>query len=335
MSQNDSYDNYFIIQESSMKKTVILNSAKFNFDQKLDFSNLKKISDVTEYSSSTADEIPGRVKDINILITKELPVPADLIKKLPDSVKLICEAGTGFNNIDIAAAKEKNIIVCNVPGYSTDSVAQLAFSFILNLSSSIKQQQLMIKQKNFDNFTRFLQVPHSEIKGKVLGVIGAGTIGKQVIKIALAFGMKVLFYDLNPGSWGDGDVTSSSIDELLKQSDFVTLHCPLTADTRYFLDKDKLKLMKPSAFVVNTSRGALIKENDLIEALKNKQIAGAALDVLDPEPPSIDNPMFEMENVILTPHIGWQTIEARQRLVERLTENISSYINGKPVNVVN
>lgn len=318
-----------------MKKTVILNSAKFNFDQKLDFSNLKKISDVTEYSSSTADEISERVKDRNILITKELPVPADLIKKLPDSVKLICEAGTGYNNIDIAAAKEKNIIVCNVPGYSTDSVAQLAFSFILNLSSSIKQQQMMIKQKNFDNFTRFLQVPHSEIKGKVLGVIGAGTIGKQVIKLALAFGMKVLFYDLNPVSWGDSDVKASSIDELLRQSDFVTLHCPLTAETRYFLDKDKLKLMKPSAFVVNTSRGALIKEHDLIEALRNKQIAGAALDVLDPEPPSLDNPLFEMENVILTPHIGWQTLEARQRLVERLTKNISSYINGIPINAVN
>lgn len=318
-----------------MKKTVILNSAKFNFDKRLDFSRLEKISEVTMYDTSTADEILKRIQHQAIIITKELPVPADLIRKFPDSVELICEAGTGYNNIDIAAAKEKNITVCNVPGYSTDSVAQLAFSFILNLSSSIKQQQLMIQQKRFDSFTRFLQVPHSEIRGKVLGVIGSGTIGKQVIKIALAFGMKILSYDLNPVSWDDVNVESASIDDLLKQSDFVTLHCPLTPDTKHLLDKNKFNLMKPTAFVVNTSRGALINENDLIEALKNKQIAGAALDVLDPEPPSLDNPLFEMENVILTPHIGWQTFEARQRLVERLTENISSFINGKAVNVVN
>jgi glycerate dehydrogenase len=318
-----------------MKKTVILNSAKFNFDNKLDFSQLEKISEITKFDASAADKILERVKDQNILITKELPVPGDLIRQLPSSVELICEAGTGYNNIDIAAAREKKITVCNVPGYSTESVAQLAFSFILNLSSSIKQQQLMIKQKNFDNFTKCLQVHHSEVQGKVLGVIGAGTIGRQVIKIARVLGMNVLFYDLNPGTWDDSNVKSASIDDVLRQSDFITLHCPLTADTKHFLDKGKLKLMKPSAYVVNTSRGALIKESDLIEALKNNQIAGAALDVQDPEPPALDNPLFEMENVIITPHIGWQTIEARQRLVGRLTDNISSFINGKPVNVVN
>lgn len=318
-----------------MKKTVILNSAKFNFDNRLDFSRLEKVSEVLKFDSTPSSSILEKIQNQNILITKELPVPGELIKQFPASVELICEAGTGFNNIDIASAKEKNITVCNIPGYSTDSVAQLAFSLILNLSSSIKQQQLMIKQKNFDNFTKSLQVPHSELKGKILGVIGAGTIGKQVIKIARAFGMNILFYDLNPGSWDDSNIKSASIEEIMKQSDFITLHCPLTADTRYLIDKNKLQLMKPSSYIVNTSRGALIKESDLIESLKNKQIAGAGLDVLDPEPPALDNPLFEMENVILTPHIGWQTIEARQRLVEQLSINISSYISGKPVNVVN
>lgn len=318
-----------------MKKTVILNSAKFNFDNKLDFSQLEKISEVSKYDSTAANAILDRIENQNILITKELQVQGHLIKLFPSSVELICEAGTGFNNIDIAAAKEKGITVCNVPGYSTESVAQLAFSLILNLSSSIKQQQLMIKQKNFDNFTKFLQVPHSELKDKTLGVIGAGTIGRQVIKIARAFGMNVLFFDLNPGSWDDSNVKPAAIEDIMKQSDFITLHCPLTEDTKYLIDKSKLQLMKPSAYVINTSRGALIKEDDLIKALKNNQIAGAGLDVLDPEPPAPDNPLFEMENVILTPHIGWQTIEARQRLVERLTENIASYLSGKPVNVVN
>ena len=318
-----------------MKKTVILNSAKFNFDNKLEFSGLEKITDITIYNSSSADEIAGRVKGHNIIITKEMPLPSDIIKNFPDSVELICEAGTGYNNIDTAAANEKNIKVCNVPGYSTEAVAQLAISSILNLSSSIPQQQIMIKQKKFDNFTKCLQVPHYEVQHKVLGVIGAGTIGKQVIRIARALGMKILFYDLNPGSCNDNDVRSASIEEILKNSDFITLHCPLTDDTRHFLDKDKLKMMKPSAFVINTSRGALIKESDLIDALKNRQIAGAALDVQDPEPPSLDNPLFEMDNVIMTPHIGWQTYESRQRLVKRLTENIASFISGNPINVVN
>ncbi len=318
-----------------MKKTVILNSAKFNFDNRLDFSRLEKVSEVLKYDSTPSDSIIKKIQNQNILITKELPVPGELIKQFPSSVELICEAGTGFNNIDIAAAKERNITVCNVPGYSTESVAQLAFSLILNLSSSIKQQQLMFKQKNFDNFTKHLQVPHSELNGKILGVIGAGTIGRQVIKIARAFGMNVLFYDLNPGSWNDNNVKPATIDEIIKQSDFITLHCPLTADTRHLIDKSKLQLMKPSSYIINTSRGPLIKESDLIEALQNKQIAGAGLDVLDPEPPALDNPLFEMDNVILTPHIGWQTIEARQRLVEQLSVNVSSYINGKPVNVVN
>ena len=314
---------------------MILNSSKFNFDNLLDFSSLEKVSEVLKYDSTPSDAIIEKVQNQNILITKELFLPGDLIKQFPSSVELICEAGTGFNNIDIAAAKEKNITVCNVPGYSTESVAQLAFSLILNLSSSIKQQQLMIKQKNFENFTKHLHVPHSELNGKILGVIGAGTIGKEVIKIARVFGMNVLFYDLNVGSWDDSNVKSATIEDIMKQSDFITLHCPLTPDTRYLIDKSRLQLMKPSSYIINTSRGPLIKESDLIDALKNKQIAGAGLDVLDPEPPALDNPLFEMENVILTPHIGWQTIEARQRLVEQLAVNVLSYINGKPVNVVN
>jgi len=140
---------------------------------------------------------------------------------------------------------------------------------------------------------------------------------------------------MKPGQPESDNIRSASIDEIMKQSDFVTLHCPLTSDTKYLIDKDKLQQMKPSAYIINTSRGALIKESDLIDSLKSKRIAGAALDVQDPEPPAPDNPLFEMENVILTPHIGWQTIEARQRLVERLTDNIVSYIAGKPVNVVN
>lgn len=314
--------------------TVFLNSAKMNFDKKLDFSPLNSLVNVTEYDSSNPTEIIERVIDQNIIITKELPLGRELISQFPPSVKLICEAGTGYNNIDMEAAKEKKIVVCNVPGYSTESVVQLAITFILNLSSSLVKQQLMIKENNFDNFTKNLQIPHFEVQNKTLGIIGAGAIGRQVMEIASILGMNILVYSRTPRSWDKPNVQSVSLQSLLQQSDFVSIHCPLTEDTKHLIDKDKLKLMKPTAFIINTSRGAIIKENDLINALQNREIAGAALDVQDPEPPELNNPLFKMKNVILTPHIGWQTLEARQRLINLLAANIESFINKKPINVV-
>ncbi|MEA4825423.1 MAG: NAD(P)-dependent oxidoreductase [Clostridium sp.] len=318
-----------------MKNTVFLNSAKLDFDNKLDFSQLAKLTTITKYDTSNDADILEKVKNQDIIITKELPLGRDLISQFPPSVKLICEAGTGYNNIDIAAAKEKNITVCNVPGYSSEAVAQLVITFMLNLSSSLTLQQVMINQGNFDNFTKFLQVPHFELHNKVLGVIGAGAIGQSVMKIALALGMNILVYSRTPKSFNNPNIKFVSLEELLKESDFVTLHCPLTDNTKHLIDKDKLNLMKSSAFIINTSRGAIIKELDLIEALKNKKIAGAALDVQDPEPPELDNPLFTMDNVILTPHIGWKCIESRQRLINLLADNVEAFIQGKPINAVN
>jgi glycerate dehydrogenase len=317
-----------------MKNTVILNGAKLDFDNKLDFSSLAKLTTVTKYDVSSNEEILERVKGQHIIITKELPVGRDLISQFPSSVELICEAGTGYNNIDIAAAKEKNIAVCNVPSYSTEAVAQLVITFLLNLSSSLIQQQVMLHNKNFDNFTKHLQVPHFELQGKTLGIIGAGAIGKEVIKIALTLGMNILVHSRTPKSWGEARVQSVSLEELLKQSDFVSIHCPLTTDTRHFINKDRLKLMKPTSFIINTSRGPLIKETDLIAALQQGEIAGAALDVQDPEPPELNNPLFDMDNVILTPHIGWRRLESRQRLIKLMADNIEAFIKGNPINIV-
>lgn len=316
-------------------KTVFLNAAKLDFDNKLDFSPLKELTTLTNYEASSNDEILERVQGQDIIITKEMPVGRDVISQFPPSVKLICEAGTGYNNIDIVAAKEKNIAVCNIPSYSTEAVAQLAITFVLNLSASLPQQQLMLERKNFDNFTKYLQVPHFEVQGKTLGVIGAGAIGRHAIKIALVLGMKVLVYDPFPKPWDDENVKFVSVEEVLKQSDFITLHCPLMADTKHIINKDRLKLMKPTAYIVNTSRGPLINEADLIEALNNKTIAGAALDVQDPEPPALDNPLFSMDNVIMTPHIGWRRYESRQRLINLMADNIKAFLQGQPINVVN
>lgn len=317
-----------------MMKTVFLNSGKVNFDEKLDYSPLTNLSTVTSYHSSNHTEILTRVKGHDIVITKEIPLGKELIRDFPPCVKLICEAGTGFNNIDMDAAKEKGITVCNIPGYSTDSVAQLAVTLMLSLSSSITRQQNMLYSNNHDNFTKYLQVPHFELRGKTLGIIGAGTIGQRVITVALALGMKILTYNRNPKTWDDPNIKSVNLDELLVESDFVSIHCPLTPGTKHLIDMDKLNVMKPTAYLINTSRGAIIKETDLVIALQEGRLAGAALDVQDPEPPSPTNPLFSMDNVILTPHIGWQTFEARQRLIGLLADNIEAFILGKPVNVV-
>lgn len=318
-----------------MNKIAFLNSSSIDFDSQLDFSPLMKLGEFSSYNVTSEQEILEKVIDQNIVITKELPLPKHLIEQFPPSVKLICEAGTGYNNIDLPAAKEKGILVCNVPGYSTEAVAQLAITFILNLNSSIIQQQRMIERDNFSNFTQHLQVPHFEIQNKTLGLIGTGAIGNQVMSIARALGMDVLTYSRTPKNFDDPRIKSVSLDELLSQSDFVSIHCPLTAETKHLIDMDKLKLMKPTAFIINTARGAIIKEVDLIEALEKGIIAGAGLDVQDPEPPQLDNPLFAMDYVILTPHIGWKTLESRQRLVQILAKNIQAFLTNQPVNIVN
>jgi len=319
-----------------MKNILFLNSAKLDFDKKLDFSSLSKLAIVKKYDASSNGEILERVRDQEIIITKELPLGRDLISKFPPSVKLICEAGTGYNNIDIIAAREKNITVCNLPSYSTEAVAQLVITFMLNLSSSLIQQQIMLQQKNFDNFTKHLQLPHFELQNKTLGVIGGtGAIGQNVIKIALTLGMNILVYNRTPKPCDDPKVKFVTLNELLQQSDFITIHCPLTEGTKYLINKESLKMMKSTAFIINTARGAIIKETDLIEALQKGEIAGAALDVQDPEPPELDNPLFSMNNVILTPHIGWRRLESRQRLIDLMAVNIEAFMEGKPINIVN
>lgn len=317
-----------------MENIVFLNSERLDFDRQLDFKQLAAFGNLKMYDSSNDEEILERVKGQSIVITKELPLNGDLIERFPSSVKLICEAGTGYNNIDLEAARLKGITVCNVPGYSTEAVAQLVITFMLNLSSSLVRQQEMIRNKNFTNFTDHLQVPHLEIQKKTLGIIGVGAIGNEVIKIALALGMEVLTNTRTSRTYDHPHIRSASLDELLKQSDFVSIHVPLTPETKHLINEKRLSQMKSSAFIINTSRGSVINESELIKALQKGTIAGAALDVLELEPPNLDNPLLYMNNVILTPHIGWKTLESRQRLIRLLYLNISSFIEGNPLNVV-
>ena len=311
--------------------TVVLNAAKMNYDGKLDLTSLAP--HVTIYDDSTPEQMIQRLQGCEIAVTKELPVPAELIARFPDSVKLICEAGTGYNNIDLAAAKARGITVCNIPAYSSQRVAHTAIMLLLCLSSSMGAQIRMLERGDRSNFTRCLGLDHVEVNGKTLGLIGAGNIGRAVIKVALALDMEVLVYSRTPRDYGPG-VTCVSLEKLLRRSDYVSLHCPLTDSTRHLINKDTLALMKPTAFLINTARGALVDEAALIDALRSGTIAGAGLDVQETEPPAEDNPLYNMENVILTPHMGWKGLETRQRLISLLAGNIAAYLEGNPINVV-
>ena len=246
-------------------KTVVLNSERMNYDGKLDLSVLS--SEVKEYASTEQDQILERVQGMDVVVTKEMPVDGDTIARFPDSVQLICEAGTGYNNIDIEAARARGITVCNIPAYSTERVAHTAIMMILNLSSSMQIQQAMLARGDRSNFTKCMQVSHVEVNGKVLGIVGAGNIGREVIKVAQALGMKVLAYVRTPRADED-NLKYVSFEELLKQSDYISLHCPLTPQTRHMINKETIAMMKPTAYIINNGRGALIDEPALIEALK-------------------------------------------------------------------
>lgn len=312
-------------------KCVVLNAKKMNFDGKLDFSVLS--SKVTIYDETAPEQLLERIQEADIIVTKEMPVSGELIEQFPASVRLICEAGTGYNNLDIDAARRKGITVCNIPAYSSERVAHTAIMMILNLSSSMQMQMRMLAQGNHDNFTKNLQVPHVEVNGKTLGIIGAGHIGRTVMKVARALDMNILVYTRTPQTDEEG-VHYVDLETLLRNSDYVSLHCPLTPQTKYIMNRQTISMMKPTAFLINTSRGALIEEEALIEALENHVIAGAGLDVQEIEPPREDSPLYVLDNVILTPHMGWKGLETRQRLVSILTNNIKGFLDGKPINVI-
>ena len=313
------------------ERVVVVNANKMNYDHLLDFSVLS--NDVQVYDDSTNEEVIERIQGACVVVTKELPVGADLLSQFPDSVKLIVEAGTGYNNIDLDAARAKGITVCNIPAYSTERVAHTVIMMLLNFASTMQQQIGMLAKGDRSNFTKYLQVSHTEVNGKTLGVVGAGHIGMEVIKVAKALGMNILVHTRTPKADGDG-IRYVSLDELLENSDYITLHCPLNDQTKHMINKETIGKMKPSAVIINTGRGPLINEAELCEALAAKRIAGAGLDVQEVEPPAEDSPLYTLDNVILTPHMGWKGLETRQRLVGIIRDNVQAFLKGEPINVV-
>lgn len=313
------------------ERVVVVNASKMNYDHALDFSILS--NDVQVYDNSTNTELIERIQGARVVVTKEISVTAELLSQFPDTVKLIVEAGTGYNNINLDAAKKKGITVCNIPAYSTERVAHTVIMMILNFASTMQQQIGMLAKGDRSNFTKYLQVSHTEVNGKTLGVVGAGHIGMEVIKVAKALGMNILVHTRTPKADEDG-IRYVSLDELLENSDYITLHCPLNDQTKHLINKETIGKMKPNAVIVNTGRGPLINEADLCEALAAKRIAGAGLDVQEVEPPAEDSPLYTLDNVIITPHMGWKGLETRQRLVGIIRDNIQAFLKGEPINVV-
>ena len=313
------------------ERVVVVNAGKMNYDHLLDFSILS--NDVQVYDDSTNAELIERIQGATVVVTKEIPVTAELLSQFPDTVKLIVEAGTGYNNIDLTAAKERGITVCNIPAYSTERVAHTVIMMILNFASTMQKQIGMLAKGDRSNFTKHLQVSHTEVNGKTLGVVGAGHIGMEVIKVAKVLGMNILVHTRTPKADGDG-IRYVSLDELLENSDYITLHCPLNDQTKHMINKETIAKMKPSAVIINTGRGPLINEADLCEALAAKRIAGAGLDVQEVEPPVEDSPLYTLDNVIITPHMGWKGLETRQRLVGIIRDNVQAFFKGEPINVV-
>ena len=313
------------------ERVVVVNAGKMNYDHLLDFSILS--NDVQVYDDSTNAELIERIQGATVIVTKEIPVTAELLSQFPDTVKLIVEAGTGYNNIDLNAAKERGITVCNIPAYSTERVAHTVIMMILNFASTMQKQIGMLAKGDRSNFTKHLQVSHTEVNGKTLGVVGAGHIGMEVIKVAKALGMNILVHTRTPKANGDS-IRYVSLDELLENSDYITLHCPLNDQTKHMINKETIAKMKPSAVIINTGRGPLINEADLCEALAAKRIAGAGLDVQEVEPPAEDSPLYTLDNVIITPHMGWKGLETRQRLVGIIRDNVQAFFKGEPINVV-
>ncbi len=310
-------------------KIVILDGATAK-GKELDFDFLNQFGDVTYYDTTSNEDVLSRAKDADILVINKIVMDKDTLAECKN-LKLITILATGYNIVDIEAAKALGITVCNVPYYSTNSVAQLTFAFILEFACKLSLHTQSVARGDWQrckDFAYTLDTLH-ELSGKTLGIIGYGSIGKKVAQIGKAFGMNVLIGTRTPV---EGCVSK---EEVFKNADFVTLHCPLNEQSKLMINEKSLALFKPTAYLINTARGGLIDENALAAALNSGKIAGAALDVLTSEPPKADNPLIHAKNCIITPHMAWASLEARVRLLHATEDNVRAFLQNAPINKVN
>lgn len=303
----------------------------------LSWEGFEKLGDLTVYDRTPADKIVERIGDADVVYTNKTPITRETLDACPN-VKFIGVLATGYNVIDVEAAKEKAIPVSNIPTYGTDAVAQFTIALLLELCHHIGDHSNAVKNGEWTNNPDwcFWNYPLIELAGKTMGVIGFGRIGQRTAEIAQALGMKILAYD----AYKNPELESESckyveLEELLANSDVISLHCPLFPETEGIINKDTIAKMKDGVMILNTSRGPLIVEEDLRDALNSGKVAGAGLDVVSKEPIEMDNPLLSAKNIIITPHIAWAPKESRQRLMDIAVDNLKGFKEGKPINVVN
>ncbi len=288
------------------------------------------------YDRTAPEQIVERAKDADILIINKSVITAQMLENLPN-LKFVGLQSTGYNVIDCKAARARNITVSNIPAYSTTGVAQLVFAFILQVSDNVSLHSDAVHNGEWCKCPDFCfwKTPLTELDGKTIGIIGFGSIGRRVAQIANAFGMNVEVFTPHPKPDEYKNVNFVDFDTLLSDSDFITCHCPLTEKTENLIDKTAIDKMKKSAVVINTSRGPVVNDEDLADALNSGKIKAAGVDVLRVEPPEKENPLLLAKNCYITPHIAWAAYETRARLLGILEQNIKAYIDGEPINVVN
>ena len=301
----------------------------------LSWDSLAALGELKVYDRTSHEELCDRARNAQLVLTNKTLLTRDTIESLSE-LTYIGVTATGCNVVDLEAARRRSITVTNVPEYGTRSVAQMVFAHVLNLCQHVGEHGQSVSQGAWARSLDFCysDFPLIELAGLTIGIVGYGRIGRAVAQLGSAFGMHVLVNDITtPTGLGSG-IKSVELDTLFRQSDIVSLHCPLTPQTENLVSRERLKLMKPSVFLINTSRGPLVDERALVEALDSGLIAGAGLDVLVQEPPAEDNPLFAARNCYITPHIAWATASARERLMRIVVENVKAFLGGSPQNVV-
>lgn len=316
-------------------KIVILDAYTVNPGD-LSWSALEKLGDVDIYDRTSPDDVISRCRGAEIVLTNKVVLDAEILNMLP-RLQYIGVLATGYNVVDLEQATRQNIVVTNIPAYSTDSVAQMVFCHLLNIVGRVDYYANENREGRWTNSADFCYLDHNlfELRGKKMGIIGLGNTGMATAKIALAFGLKVFAYTSKEEQELPDGIHKDELSDIFEECDIISLHCPLTEDTKHIINKNSLQQMKSNAIIINTGRGPLVNDADLAEALNDEEIAAYGADVLTTEPASADNPLLSAKNCYLTPHIAWATKEARERLISICTDNIEAFIDGEPINVVN
>lgn len=302
----------------------------------LSWEGFEKLGELKVYDRTSADTVVERIGNAEAVIVNKTPITKETIAACPH-MKYIGVLATGYNVVDADAAKERGIPVCNIPTYGTTAVSQYVFALLLEICHHVWAHSESVKSGEWDRSADFCywHYPLIELAGKTMGIIGFGRIGQNTAKIAKEFGMKVLAYDQNQSDAGCQIADYVDLDTLLKTSDVISLHCPLFPSTKGIIHKGNIEKMKDGVILINTSRGPLIVEQDLADALESGKVYGAAVDVVSTEPILADNPLLKAKNMIITPHIAWAPKESRKPLMDIAVEDLEAFLAGKPVNVVN